>query len=50
MFTLAEVRLMIEAIGTLMAEYGETPDRLALDARLRIECDRRVAEIADARL
>lgn len=33
--SLAELRLLIEALGTLMAEYDETPERLTLDARLR---------------
>lgn len=50
MFTLAELRLLIEAVGTLIAEYGESPERCGLLERLRAERDRLVAEIEGARL
>jgi hypothetical protein len=40
MFTLAEVRLLVEALGTQMAEYGETAGRVELYDRLRAERDR----------
>lgn len=35
MLTLAEIKLLIEAVATLMAEYGETPERVALEEKLR---------------
>lgn len=49
MFTLAEIRLLIEGLGTLIAEYGERPDRTELLDRLTAERDRRLAEIEAAR-
>lgn len=49
MFTLAEIRLLIEALGTLMAEYGERPEPLALMERLRAMREERIAEIESAR-
>lgn len=45
MFTLAEIRLLIEALETLMLEYGETPERVALLERLKAERESRRAEI-----
>lgn len=41
MFTLAEIRLLIEGLGTLIAEYGERPERVELLARLEAERERR---------
>jgi hypothetical protein len=49
MFTLAEIRVLIEALGTLCSEYGETPERAELLARLVAERVRRVAEIEASR-
>ena len=45
MFTLAEIRLLIEALETMSWEYGERPEREALIERLRAERERRIAEI-----
>lgn len=45
MFTLKEIRLLLEAVETLVMEYGETPERRDMVERLRAERDRRVAEI-----
>ncbi len=44
MFTIAELELLIEALGTLIAEYGVRPERTALYERLRAELATRVAE------
>jgi hypothetical protein len=46
MFTLAELRLLIEALDTLDAEYGRA-DAVALAERLRAERDRLSAEHDD---
>lgn len=46
MFTLAELRELVEALGTLIAEYGETPVRRDLHERMRAELARRREEIA----
>jgi hypothetical protein len=45
MFTLAEIRILIEGLGTLIAEYGERPEHAELLARLLAERARRIAEI-----
>jgi hypothetical protein len=50
MFTLAEIRLLIEAVDTLTIEYGDTPERIALLAHLRDERDRHIAEIESERI
>lgn len=50
MFTLPDLRILIEGLGTLMAEYGETPERLELQGRLYDERDRRIAELEQFRL
>ena len=49
MFTLAEIRILIEGLGTLSAEYGETPELRELLDRLYAERERRIAEIEAAR-
>lgn len=35
MFTIAELDILIEGVGTLIAEYGDRPERVALEERLR---------------
>jgi hypothetical protein len=49
MFTLAELRLLIEGLETLMLEYGESPERVALRERLRAELARLRAELESLR-
>lgn len=49
MFTLAELKLLIEAVGTLTMEYGERPERVAMEEKLRAMRDARIAEIEEAR-
>jgi hypothetical protein len=44
MFTMAELRLLIEGLATVSAEYGERPERAALEARLREALERLRAE------
>lgn len=46
MFTIEELEILIDAVGTLIAEYGERPERVALHERLRAEREARRAEIA----
>jgi hypothetical protein len=43
--SMAEIRILIEAVGTLDAEYGLDAVGAALLARLREVRDRRAAEI-----
>jgi hypothetical protein len=50
MFTLKEIRLLMEGIDTLISEYGQTPERLALFDKLRTERDSRLAEIEEYRM
>jgi hypothetical protein len=45
MFTLAELELLIEGLGTLISEYGDRPERVALLERLVAERARRREEI-----
>ena len=45
MFTLAELDILMEAVGTLIAEYGERPERLRLQDKLRELRDERRAEL-----
>jgi hypothetical protein len=49
MFTLAEIELLIEGLGTLIAEYGDTAERTELLERLRWERIRRREEIDSMR-
>lgn len=44
--TLDDVDLLIEALGTLIAEYGERPNRTVLMDRLQAERASRLADIA----
>jgi hypothetical protein len=43
-FTIAELDILIEGVGTLIAEYGDRPERVALLARLEAERAMRRAE------
>jgi hypothetical protein len=49
MFTLAEIELLIEGLGTLIAEYGDRTERTELLERLRWERIRRREEIDSMR-
>lgn len=49
MFTIEELEIMVEAVGTLIAEYGDRPDRVALYTRLVAEREARRAELARPR-
>lgn len=40
MFTIADLDLLIEAVGTLIAEYGERPERVEMLERLRSDRER----------
>jgi hypothetical protein len=49
MYTFSELSVLIEAVGTLIDEYGESPDRVALLERLRADRDRLRADIERCR-
>lgn len=49
MFTLAEIRLLIEGLETLELEYGSRPELAALIERLKEDRASLVAEVEAAR-